>query len=382
MKSCWPSGKRRGCLSEFAAGDPEDAQAVVGHEGRLPVDAFQFVAFVVAQVGDRFGSSLGRHDTASGRRVSPHPSDGQQIVGQGVLREQLPVVVQVLGPTQLGGAQRLEGDLHRVERPALAREHGVLEQLVQSLGDRPRSVPHREGRGACAEGLGPRESGHRHAVLRQGARLVDAKGRHRTQGLDRRHAAGQHSTLREAPGTQRQEDGQYDGELLGHHGHRQGQSGEEPFEPVAAGQTVAHDHHAAEAQAGKRKPAYQAVDLALQARALRMEGGERLADASDLGRRAGLGDQRRALPSDDQGAREHVGGVVSARTCVGCSAGPFGGSFGDGDRFAGQERLVDAQVRTAQERAVGRHSVAFAEHHQIARHDVPAGDALLPIAHV
>jgi hypothetical protein len=56
---------------------------------------------------------------------------------------------------------------------------------------------------------------HCHAVLCERAGFVDAQDGRRTQGLDGRHATRQNMMLRDAPGSQGQEDRQHDRKFFG-----------------------------------------------------------------------------------------------------------------------------------------------------------------------
>ncbi len=61
---------------------------------------------------------------------------GEQLPGQRILVDDLPVVVKVLGTVEVRRPEILEGLLHRVERVHLAREDPVFHELVERLEHR------------------------------------------------------------------------------------------------------------------------------------------------------------------------------------------------------------------------------------------------------
>ena len=93
-------------------------------------------------------------------------------------------------------------------------------------------------------GLGGGALGHRHAVFGERAGLVGAQHGGRAQRLDGGGAPGQHSGVRDAPGAHRHEHRKHERELLGQHGHADGDAREHSVEPAAAEQAVEHDQQA------------------------------------------------------------------------------------------------------------------------------------------
>ena len=91
--------------------------------------------------------------------------------------------MQVLRVLDQPVSRHVQRPLHRVEGVALARQDRVLEEAVQLLGERAAEV----ARSMVLPG--PAKLSQGHLVLRERARLVDAKDRGGPQRLDRRHAA-------------------------------------------------------------------------------------------------------------------------------------------------------------------------------------------------
>jgi hypothetical protein len=164
-------------------------------------------------------------------------------------------------------ARLADGRLHRVEGAAMTGQHGELENAVQSF---------LQGRRAGLDavigvGLRPQTS-NRHAVGRQGARLVDAQHRGRSEQFNRRDAARQHLLACQAPRTQAQKQGQHHGQFLWKDGHGQRQSGQQAMQPVARAEPVRDGQTGRQQQADDGHALDDPTGLVLDRRVLAAQG--------------------------------------------------------------------------------------------------------------
>ena len=156
------------------------------------------------------------------------------------------------------------------------------------------------------------------------------------------------------------------------------------MQPITARQPPGDGQAQRQQQADGGDALDDALRLQLDRRVLARDAGQRLADAAECAAFAGGHDAaaRRAL--GDQRAGEGPGGVgafrrgarVARRSRSGY--GPLHHRRG----FAGEQRFVDRQVRCLDQSHVAGHAVAFGQQHDVADHQVAAGDALrLAVAH-
>jgi hypothetical protein len=170
--------------------------------------------------------------------------------------------------------------LHGIEGIALAGQDRVLEEPCNSSG-----AALRRSRGSMSV---PAVASWRKVIWFWVSvpGLVDAQNRGGPQHLDRRHPSREHVAARDAPGAQRQEDGEHDRELLGQDGHGHRDAGEAPcFQTSAPPPRVS----AKPPPRARRPPARDGevrttrpVSL-LQHRRLGLTLLERLADLAELG---------------------------------------------------------------------------------------------------
>ena len=373
---CCRPGEPR--LGEEGARHGQHPEAVApGHGSDLVEEGEGALGVEVAEVGDGLGGALGGDDEAAAFRSAPDVGDREQLGRERVLALERPAGVEVLGAGELLLAERVEGDLHRVERVGLAGEDAVLDELVEHLRELG------AGGVGVVEGLAAgAEAPDHHAVLGQGPGLVGAD---HGGGSDRLHggdAPGEHVALGDAPGAEREEDGEHHRELLGEHRHRQGDAREQAVDPLVPGEAPGQHQDHAEAEAPRGDDADDARDLALQGGRLRRDGSEAHPDLADLGARAGgshLGDA--AAPYDQRPGVDE-GRVVAAGGRGRASAGAaLAAALAHGDRLAGEERLVDREVVRVEDLGVGGHAVALDEdHHVAARHLAPGDPPLLAAA--
>ena len=59
---------------------------------------------------------------------------GKHVTAQRIVLDQRPVIVQVLGASEIVIGEAAKGFLHRIERIGLARQDRALEQAVQVIG--------------------------------------------------------------------------------------------------------------------------------------------------------------------------------------------------------------------------------------------------------
>jgi hypothetical protein len=127
------------------------------------------------------------------------------------------------------------------------------------------------------------QGGDRHAVDRQGARLVGAEDGHGTQRLDGSRAPCEYLALGHAPSAEHQEDRQDDRKFLRQRGHGQGNAGQGALHPFSQQQAVAdgEDNGRADAEDGKDFDQSPCLDLERRWRAF--NGNERRSDLADFG---------------------------------------------------------------------------------------------------
>ena len=223
----------------------------------------------MAEIRDGLGRALGRHHHLVAVPGAPGMAHREQAGGQRILSCQRPARMQVLRVLDQPVSRHVQRPLHRVEGVALARQDRVLEEVVQLLGER--AAERREVDGAAGDG----KLSQGHLVLRERARLVDAKDRGGPQRLDRRHPPREHVAARDPPGAQRQEDRQHDRELLGERGHGHRDAGEETLLPdvgaASAREREGHHHERAGHEPHDGEGADQAPGLLLQQGRLRLD---------------------------------------------------------------------------------------------------------------
>ena len=150
-------------------------------------------------------------------------------------------------------------------------------------------------------------------------------------------------------------------------------------EAVAADQDPERKGQRRESEDRAGEPAGEARHLAKQRRGQRLDLRQQLADAADLGGRAGGDDDAGALAVGHERAR--VGHRGSGRR-----AAPRrrpGRSLLDRQRLAGQRRLLDLQALGLDQAQIGGHPVARLQEHDVARHQLLGryGEALAAADH-
>ena len=321
----------------------------------------------MAQVDDGFGCALGRHHMTLAISLNglPDVRHGAQLRRQTVLLAQRPVAVQVLGIGQKMLAQAVKRLLHRIKGIGHAGQDRVFHQRVKGFGQFALAgVINRQARSAVRH----IELRHRHAVLGQGASLVGAQHRGCAQRLDGSNAPRQHLFFCQAPGAQRWQHGQHHGKFLRQQGHRQCNAGQQGTEPVAAQAAIGQHHEPTGAKGDQGQHTHQARRLQLQRRALVDQCLQGLTNAPDLAARTGGRDTRRAVATDQQGAREQI--ALRGIGRIGS------GEFLHRQRLAREQRFVDLHIGAAQQNGIGRNAIAFGQQQDVATDHVGAGDAL------
>ena len=224
--------------------------------------------------------------------------------------------------------------------------------------------------------------GHRHTVKGECARFVRAENGRCAEHLDRRHPAGKHLALRDAPRPQGQEDGHHHGEFLGQRGHGQGDARQKPVQPDC--RASAHRRRRRCTQSTSpwlRSRVTSTAGLLLQVRVFGYQGLEGLADLADFRARPRGMHLADALALDDQGAGKDKRLIVAARSAPWPTYRPSPACLRTGmdspvrrdsstDRLSAESRTVSAGTRSPS----SRRTIVVAHH-------LPAGDALLlPVA--
>jgi hypothetical protein len=263
-------------------------------------------------------------------------------------------------PRGLRRQQLEDGAVHRLDALGHAGQRGRLQQRS-----------HRDGQLITRRELHAERTVVKrcddHVVARERACLVDAQHGRRAQRLDRLRLARQHLGLREAPGAEREHHGPDDRELFRHDGHRKRQPDQQARcpRPVAPGED-GRRHEAGE-QRDDRDDPHELRQLALQAAGARRLLGHAAADAAERGACAGLGDDRDRVTLDHQRAgMQPCGGLVGGRR----------GDLVDRDRFAGEQRFVDAYRMGLDDLRVAGEAVALLHDQAITGHEFAARDAL------
>ena len=255
--------------------------------------------------------------------------------------------------------------VHRVRGVVLAREDGVLERLVELLGNRLA----RSGRDRVRLGA-RRDCAHRHR-----SRFVGAENRGRSEVLDCGHPPRQHVHPGHPPCPEREEDREDDRELLRQNRHREGQTGEQPAEPVGLERAEEDDDRDAQENPDRCQCPHDAARFELERR---RAGDDRLESSPDLphlrcrtdGRHA-----RDALAARYERAGVEVRPVIAARPRG--KRGPGRGQLAHGNRLARQQRLVDEQAQTRDESRIRRNALALTEDHEVVDYDLAGGHPLL-----
>ena len=182
----------------------------------------------------------------------------------------------MLAALQVGLGQALQGQFHRVHRIAAAGQHGPLQQGVEGFCQGHAGLPELASR--------PGEQVlHRHAVLGEGAGLVDRQHGGATQALDCRGGAGQHADARQAQGPQGQKQGQHHRDFVGQHRQGQGQGGQQGAGPIATETPLQHRQAGAQPQGPNRQAARKSPRVALQPGERRFNAGQAAAQPPQLG---------------------------------------------------------------------------------------------------
>lgn len=321
-----------------------------------------------AEPEDRLRSSLGGGDAGVARKP-PQLDHGEQFGPQrpgplGLLVEQ-----RLL--SRCVAAQGVHGPVHRIDGANRGRQGGVAEEI---------------GRGACRRApavqgeIGPvrPDPGHLHAVLGQGAGLVDAEHSGSAERLDDGAAARQHPVSGQAPGAEGEEDRQHHGEFLGDQGDRHGDARQRPADPVVAQQPVGDGDDPAEGDRKQAQHPDQPPGRLLEWRGLVVDRRQRGADPPQRRPFPRAGHLHHALAPDQQRAGEHERSLLGAgRRRLAQRLVANGRPLDDRSGLAGQGGLVDAEDVAGDKRPVGGNPLAFADQQDVARDQLARRDPLL-----
>ena len=237
-------------------------------------------------------------------------------------------------PASAARPRSLEGLLHRVERDR-AGWPGC--RTRRPRGTAPGAAPSADDVDASPSTprVAPRSSGSRSACPSCRRRARSRSPSASTAGTRRVSTC----RLRDAPGAEREEDGQDDRELLGQHRHGERDAREEALEPVAPRRAVEPPPRRAEQEPrAARSSTMRAISSCrgvLPARARRGR-----CRCAHLGARRRGHDLARARSLHHQGAREDEGLIVATRARVQAALRRVA-RLRTGHRLAGEERLVD-----------------------------------------
>jgi hypothetical protein len=143
---------------------------------------------------------------------------------------------------------------------------------------------------------------------------------------------------------------------------------------------VQQDCRHAEHQSDHGEDAHHAPRFELQPRLFARHPGQRIADGADGAAHPGGEDHEATRAAHHQRAGEQQWRTLAARR-VQRRRNHARGALAHGQRFTGEHRFVDLHVIAHDQRAVGRHAVAFADDDDVAPHHFPTRDAhLLRIA--
>jgi hypothetical protein len=281
-------------------------------------------------------------------------------------------------------APRTSGDQER----RFGRAPGGVEITVRVDGHRGLVAEHRDrersrqrgldgaGRGVTLEviALGHVPAPDRHAVLGDGAGLVDADHGRRAQALDRVQASDEHASLEHPPHAESQRGRRNGRQPLGHCGDRQRGGGPERDQGREAAKDADHEQRAAQTQRRERKLTPGLVELALERRSGRLGLAHESADLAELrpsarGRDDGLAGSFR----DDRAGVHHVVAVRDR----GIEPRHRLHGLGDRHRFTREGGLVRLQSAHRDQSSVGGHVVARPQEHHVAGHQLRPGQELL-----
>jgi hypothetical protein len=291
-----------------------------------------------------------------------HPGTAGNALDRVDARASAPQRLHVHAEVEREGEERALGvgrPLHRaVDQDGIVVERGEARK-------RQEGSPVTEGHRLRPRGGG----GHGHAVLRDGAGLVEAHGLEGTEALDRAHLPDQDAAPfhpAQAPGERRGGDHR---QPLRHgrdrERHRVLQERREPVPP----QEAEPDEERAGREAREGETAPEPVELDLERR-LRPSGAcrEQL-DPPRLRRGPGSNDEASAPAlGDDRPGVEHAAGINGYRGLI---AGPLG----DGQAFARERGFVDPEPLGIEKPRIGRDLRARLDEDDVARHKATCGDA-------
>ena len=302
----------------------------------------------------------------------PDAGHREQLARERIVLHQLPVGVQVLRAGQLRLTGLRNGRFHGIEGAPVAGQHGVLKDPVKLFGQRLGRLSAQLMAGAVDP-----QPPQRHAVHRQRAGLVDTQHGRGPEQFHGGHAAREHLLAGQSPRAQAEEDGQHDRQFLREDGHRQGDAGQQPVEPVSAAQAPGHGEAGGQAQAQHGHPGDDALSLPLDRRWPARDGLQGLADAAQGAACAGGHHDAPARALGDQRARVDTSpGLL----CLAFRAGD--GVLHHRYRLTRQQRFVDRQAGGVQQAQVGGHTVTFREQHDVVDDQLTTGDANgLAVAH-
>ena len=261
---------------------------------------------------------------------------------------------------QRGRAGKFRQQWVRIDIDAVTREH-----------DLPlRRVTHARKR----EIAGARDHRrHRHLVARQGAGLVGADHRYRTQGLDGGQAAHHGIATRHRVHADRERDGQHSRQPFGNRGHRQPDHHHEHDRKLVVRHESAERQQEGCAHEDKgRQPSGENVHLLDQGRGQGLDAGNEAADAPDFGCRARGDHHSHALAAGDKRAAERHACAIAQR---GADIDRPGVLL-DRDRFAREDGLLYLETMRPQQAQVGRNLFARLHENDVAGHQVAAVDGV------
>ena len=213
--------------------------------------------------------------------------------------------------------------------------------------------------------LGGHGRHHHHLHQRQRAGLVGADARYRAERFHRREPPDDGIALGHALHADRQRDRDERRQALRDDRHRDADDRLEQLDEIHALHPLAvgEDQHAHDADDGGDGVA-ELLDLAQQRRLERADAGEQLVDAAELGVAAGRDDDALRAAGHDHGSGErHAFAIPDGRV----RGNRLGGLVGR-DRFAGERRLLGAQVLHIGKPQIRRDLVARFEQHDVAWH--------------
>ncbi len=222
------------------------------------------------------------------------------------------------------------------------------------------------------EALRRHEPPHRHLTDRERSRLVGTDDLCAAQRLDGRQPSHEGVASCHALHAEREGDRDHGGQTLGHRRHGQTHGAEEELERGAAAQVPERRDQCDDAKASPKELAAHDVEPLLKRCLLLRHALEQVGDLAHLRLHSGRDHERASRAGGDARPEKDLIAAIGE----GGHRGEHRDVLADGLRFAGEGRLVHAELGAGDESGVCRHEIPGLEHEQVAAHDRSRGDQL------